>query len=137
MRVITCHKHNEIQRPFSFQTNCIYAIRRQSYTRIYTSTPPYAMEAYGRMDVEIHVFLTSALVGGEWSDSRPCRFTPRGKSSRCPLDRKLVGPQRRLDDVEQRKFLTLQALELRPLGRPARSQSLYRLRYPGGLFDSL
>jgi hypothetical protein len=30
-----------------------------------------------------------------------------------------------------RKFLTLQGLELRPLGRPARSQSLYRLRYPG------
>jgi hypothetical protein len=27
--------------------------------------------------------------------------------------------------------LTLPGLELRPLGRPARSQSLYRLRYPG------
>jgi hypothetical protein len=30
-----------------------------------------------------------------------------------------------------RKFLTLPGLELRPLGRPARSQSLYRLHYPG------
>jgi hypothetical protein len=29
-----------------------------------------------------------------------------------------------------RKFLTLPGLELRTLGRPARSQSLYRLRYP-------
>jgi hypothetical protein len=36
-----------------------------------------------------------------------------------------------LDDVEQRKLLTLSGLELRPLGRPARSYSLYRLRYPG------
>jgi hypothetical protein len=36
-----------------------------------------------------------------------------------------------LEDVEKRKFLTLQGLELRPLGRPARSQLLYRLRYPG------
>jgi hypothetical protein len=27
--------------------------------------------------------------------------------------------------------LTLPGLELRPLGRPARSQSLYGLRYPG------
>jgi hypothetical protein len=36
-----------------------------------------------------------------------------------------------MDDVEKRKFLTLPELELRPLGRPARSQSLYRLRYPG------
>jgi hypothetical protein len=35
-----------------------------------------------------------------------------------------------LDDVEKRKFLTLPGLEVRPLGRPARSQSLYRLRYP-------
>jgi hypothetical protein len=30
-----------------------------------------------------------------------------------------------LDDVEKRKFLILPGLELRPLGRPARSQSLY------------
>jgi hypothetical protein len=30
------------------------------------------MKAY----VEIHIFLTSALVGGEWSASRPDRFTP-------------------------------------------------------------
>jgi hypothetical protein len=35
------------------------------------------------------------------------------------------------DDLEKRKFLTLPVLELRPLGRPARSQLLYRLRYPG------
>jgi hypothetical protein len=33
--------------------------------------------------------------------------------------------------VEKRNFLPLPELELRPLGRPARSQSLYRLRYPG------
>jgi hypothetical protein len=42
-----------------------------------------------------------------------------------------VGPRAGLDDVENRKFLTLPGLELRPLGHPARSQSLYRLRYPG------
>jgi hypothetical protein len=24
----------------------------------------------------MHIFLTSALAGGEWSASRPCRFTP-------------------------------------------------------------
>ncbi|PNF37610.1 hypothetical protein B7P43_G11987 [Cryptotermes secundus] len=36
-----------------------------------------------------------------------------------------------LDDVEKRKFFTLQGLELRPLGHLARSQSLYRLSYPG------
>jgi hypothetical protein len=35
------------------------------------------MKTYGWMDVYIHVFLTSALVGGEWSASRSCRFKPR------------------------------------------------------------
>jgi hypothetical protein len=34
------------------------------------------MKAYGGVDVQIHIFLTSALVGGEWSPSRPGRFTP-------------------------------------------------------------
>jgi hypothetical protein len=33
--------------------------------------------------------------------------------------------------VEKRKFLTLPGLELRPLGRPTRSQSLHRLLQPG------
>jgi hypothetical protein len=40
-----------------------------------------------------------------------------------------MGPRAGLDDVVKRKFLTLPGFELRLLGRPARSQSLYRLRY--------
>jgi hypothetical protein len=42
-----------------------------------------------------------------------------------------VGLRAGLDDMEKRKFLTLPGLELRPLGRPASRQSLYRLRYSG------
>jgi hypothetical protein len=42
-----------------------------------------------------------------------------------------VDPRDSLDDVEKIKFLKLPILELRPLGHPAPSQSLYRLRYPG------
>jgi hypothetical protein len=42
-----------------------------------------------------------------------------------------VDPRTGVDDVEKRKFLTPPGLELRPLGRPARSQLLYRLRYSG------
>jgi hypothetical protein len=42
-----------------------------------------------------------------------------------------VEPRAGLDDVEKRKFLKVPGLELRPLGRPARKQSLYRLLYPG------
>jgi hypothetical protein len=39
-----------------------------------------------------------------------------------------VGPRAGRNNVERRKFLTLPGLELRPLSRRARSQSLYRLR---------
>jgi hypothetical protein len=42
-----------------------------------------------------------------------------------------VGPRTGLDDLEKGIFLTLPGLELRPLGRPSRSRSLYRLSYPG------
>jgi hypothetical protein len=42
-----------------------------------------------------------------------------------------MGPRAGLEDVEKRKSLTLPGLELQPLDRPARHQSLYRLRYPG------
>jgi hypothetical protein len=44
-----------------------------------------------------------------------------------------VGPRGGMDDMEKRKFLPPQGLELRPIGRPACSQSLYRLRSPGSL----
>jgi hypothetical protein len=36
----------------------------------------YAMKAYRGVDVQIHVFLTLALAGDEWSASRLGRFTP-------------------------------------------------------------
>jgi hypothetical protein len=35
------------------------------------------MKAYEGVDVQTHVSLTSVLVGGEWSASRPGRFTPK------------------------------------------------------------
>jgi hypothetical protein len=74
------------------------------------------MKAYGVVDVQIHIFLTSALVGGERSASRPGRFTPGTHWMGGWVD-----PRAGLDDVEDRKFLTLPGLELRSLGRPARS----------------
>jgi hypothetical protein len=89
------------------------------------------MKAYGRVDVQIHIFLTSALAGGEWSASRPGRITPGEKAPGTHWIEGLVDPRAGLNDLEKRKFLTLSGLELRPLTRKARSQSLYRLCYPG------
>jgi hypothetical protein len=85
------------------------------------------MKGYGGVNVYIHIFFTSALVGGEWSASRPGRFTPEERASGTHWIGGWVDPRAGLDDVEKRKFLTLPGLELRTLGRPARNQSLYRL----------
>jgi hypothetical protein len=80
------------------------------------------MNMYGGVDVQIHIFFTSALVGGEWSVSRPGRFTPEERTPGTHWVGGWVGPRVSLD-VEKRKFLNLQGIELR-------SQSLYRLSYP-------
>jgi hypothetical protein len=74
---------------------------------------------------------TSALVGVEFSASRPDRFTPGERAPGTYWIGGWVGPRAGLDDMEKWKLLPLPGLELRPLGRPACSQSLYRLSYPG------
>jgi hypothetical protein len=84
------------------------------------------MKVYGEVDVKISIFLTSALVRGDWSASRPGRFTP---GERVPVNHWVGGwvdSRAGLDDLEKRKFFTLPGLKLQPS-----SQSLYRLSYPG------
>jgi hypothetical protein len=54
------------------------------------------MKVYGGVDVENHVFLTSALVGGGWSASRPGRFTPGTHWIECRVNLRAI-----LDDMEE------------------------------------
>jgi hypothetical protein len=63
------------------------------------------MKAYGAVDVQIHIFLTSALVGGEWSASRPGRFTTgeRAPGSHCIGG--WVDPRAALGRLEEEKIL--------------------------------
>jgi hypothetical protein len=89
------------------------------------------MKAYGGVDVYIHIYVTSALAGGEWSASHPCCFTPGERTPPTHCIRGWVDPRAGLDDLEKRKLLTLLGLELQPLGLPACSQSLYYLRFSG------
>jgi hypothetical protein len=65
------------------------------------------MKMYGGVDILIHVFLILALVGGEWSASRPGRFTPRERGRSTQWIGGLVGHIASLGDVERRKILPL------------------------------
>jgi hypothetical protein len=67
------------------------------------------------------------MVRGEWTASRPGRFTPGERAPGAHCIGGWVNPRAGVDDVEKRKFLTLQGLELQSLGHPASNQSLYRL----------
>jgi hypothetical protein len=86
------------------------------------------MKTYGGVSVWIHVFLNSVLDGGEWSGSRPGRFSPEEAPGTNWIGG-CVGPRTGLHDLERRKNFPL-------FGRPTRRQSRYRLRYTGSLILS-
>jgi hypothetical protein len=60
--------------------------RNCSYKKVNCKVFPvhYAMDAYGGVDIWIHIFLTSALVETEWLASRHCHFTP-GERAPVPI----------------------------------------------------
>jgi hypothetical protein len=60
------------------------------------------MKAYRGVDIEIHFFLTSTLVGDEWPALRPGRFIPGERGHNIHLIGDWVGPRAALDDVEKR-----------------------------------
>jgi hypothetical protein len=74
--------------------------------------------------------MTSAIVGGEWKASRSAVLLTGEKAPGTHWIGGWVDPRPGLDNAEKRKSLPLPGLELRPICRPSRSQSLHRLRYP-------
>jgi hypothetical protein len=69
---------------------------------------PSTMKTYGRAEVELHVFLISALNGGEWSPSHPGRYNPR-----YPLVSGLGEPHIRSGSGEEKK-ISCHCWELNP-----------------------
>jgi hypothetical protein len=82
------------------------------------------------VDIQINAFLISALVAAEWLASRPQQLYPREIALGTLWIREWVGPIIGLDDVGRRRTLSLPGLEVRTVGSPKRSPSLYRLSYP-------
>jgi hypothetical protein len=80
-------------------------------------------------------FLTSTLVGSEWSASCPSACTPGETAPVTHWIGGWLGPRASLDTVEQgKKLLPLQ--EKYP-GHPALSSLLYRPTYPGSWEEAL
>jgi hypothetical protein len=75
------------------------------------------MKVYGGVDAQIHVILTSALVGVGQLHA-PATLPPRERAASTHWIGGWVDPRASLDNVEIRKFLTLSGLELRPLSHP-------------------
>jgi hypothetical protein len=64
------------------------------------------MKAYGSGCIDSHIFLTSALVGGEWSTSRLGRYTPGERAPGTLWIGGWVDLRAGLNDLEKTKFLT-------------------------------
>jgi hypothetical protein len=78
------------------------------------------------MDVQIHAFLTSEVDEGEWQTSSRSHFTS-GKEPwyRYPTDTRLGEPKNQSGLCATTTILPPKGLELRPLDRPGRSQSVF------------
>jgi hypothetical protein len=92
-------------------------------------TKHHAMEAYWELRYSSTHSLISALDGGEWLASRPGRFTPKERAPGTHWIGDWVG--RSGHGVEEKNSQSFPGFETRSSDRPAPSQSLHRLSYPG------
>jgi hypothetical protein len=58
------------------------------------------MKTYGGVGVEIPVLFILAVVGGEWSASRSCRFTPWVRAPVTDWIGRWLDPRAGLDDID-------------------------------------
>jgi hypothetical protein len=72
---------------------------------------PYAMKAYGVVDVYKQIFLSKALLGGEWSASRPSHFISGERATGITWIGSWVDTRAGLDDVEKWRILPPPGLE--------------------------
>jgi hypothetical protein len=62
------------------------------------------MKTYGGVEIQLHPFSTSALDGGEWSASRPCRFTQDELAPGTHWIGGWLGPRTGLEAMEKKEI---------------------------------
>jgi hypothetical protein len=82
-------------------------------------TKHHAVKRYGGIEVQLHHALTSALDGGEWSASRPGRFTTGDRTPSTHWIEVWVGLRAGLDAVVKRRIP--RSCRVSNSDRPARS----------------
>jgi hypothetical protein len=92
------------------------------------------VKTYDGADIQIHVFLMSAVLEGGWSASRHGCFIPWEIVSDTHLIGERVGPRTCLDYVDKGKILLLPRFELRSLCRPGRMSRNIDWAIPALLF---
>ena len=69
-------KHQETEELRNLPQHKVFQAKRQVLSL-------HNMQTFGRVEVQLQIFLASALYGGEWSDSSPRHFNP-GKDLPAP-----------------------------------------------------
>jgi hypothetical protein len=87
------------------------------------------MKAYGGVEEQLHPFLPSALDGGEWSASRPGRFTQRERAPGTHCTGSWAGPRAGLDTVVRRKIPSPRR-DSNPREHLVRSPAIYHWAIP-------
>jgi hypothetical protein len=80
------------------------------------------MKMYKGVEVYIHIFLTLALVGGEWSPSPRLGHLPFGKEPHYTLDKRISGAQNQSGWFGEENTLVIAGNETQFLGCQSHSQ---------------
>jgi hypothetical protein len=87
------------------------------------------------MDVQIHIYLTSAVVGGEWS--APATLLPGERDPGISWIGTWVDPRTSVENLEKRIFLDLLGLKLQCRSHSACNKLLYQLHNPGTILQRI
>ena len=90
LKLISSEIHDPIPTPqyifFKIHFNITLLALTLSKVKVFICLSEHrVLQKYGDVDVQLHAFLSSALVGGDWSASGPSRFIRSDRASPCAI----------------------------------------------------